>query len=335
MLFVRCTTGDDMWGVQITGMIFQTRSGQIKNRTRESLFFMIDFYNLSLSEREWITHRMLEDGRQACEYSFANNYLWSDIYGVKMAKEQGCLIFQFQSKETCCYTIPVGAGNRKGALDVLLEMEHSQGKDLVLSTLVQSDLEWLSENYSGMYTVETNRDDYDYVYSTEKLSTLAGRKLHGKRNHIARFKDGGNWRFREMMPEDAGECMRLLDMWKENESEKWNEEMENELHMNRKALRHLADLVLDGGMLYKGGNLVAFSIGEPLTSDTYVVHIEKALAEVQGAYPMINQQFVLHYCQNYQYVNREEDTGDEGLRKAKLSYHPEFLVEKYQARFHK
>ena len=295
---------------------------------------MIEFYSMSLDDREWITHRMIEDNRQACEYTFANNYLWSDIYEAKMAREQGCLIFRFQYAGSHCYTIPIGAGNRKGALDLLIEMERAQNRELVLSTLVQSDLDWLEEHYKGQYQVETNRDDYDYVYSTEKLSTLAGRKLHGKRNHIARFKDGNNWRYRDMMPEDAGECMRLLDLWKESETENWNEEMENELHVNRKALRNLAELVLDGGMLYKGEKLVAFSIGEPLNSDTYVVHIEKALASVQGAYPMINQQFVLHHCQDFLYVNREEDTGDEGLRKAKLSYHPEMLVEKYQVRFH-
>ncbi len=295
---------------------------------------MIGFHSLSLGDREWVTHRMLEDGRQACEYSFANNFLWSDIYGVEMAKEQGCLIFRFQNKKMRYYTIPIGAGNRKGALDALLETEREKGGQLVLGTLVKSDLEWMACHYPGQYSAESNRDDYDYVYLTQKLSTLAGRKLHGKRNHIARFKDGGNWRYRDMMPEDAGECMRLLDEWKAAESENWNEEMENELHINRKALRNLADLVLDGGMLYKGQRLVAFSIGEPLNTDTYVVHIEKALASVQGAYPMINQQFVLHNCQDYTYVNREEDTGDEGLRKAKLSYHPELLVEKYQVRFH-
>lgn len=294
---------------------------------------MIEFNSLTLSDREWVTHRLLEDDRQACEYSFANNFLWSDIYGVTMAKEQGCLIFQFQDKEESRYTIPIGAGNRKGALDALLALRKEKGQPLVLGTLMRSDLEWLEQQYPGQYVVETDRDDYDYVYSTEKLSTLSGRKLHGKRNHIARFKDGNNWLYRDMMPEDAGECMRFLDLWKEAEAEHWNDEMENELHINRKALRSLADLVLDGGMLYKGGRLVAFSIGEPLNSNTYVVHIEKALASVQGAYPMINQQFVLHNCQDYEFVNREEDTGDEGLRKAKQSYQPALLVEKYQARF--
>ena len=131
-----------------------------------------------------------------------------------------------------------------------------------------------------------------------------------------------------MMPEDAGECMRLLDLWKEAEAEHWNDEMENELHINRIALRNLAELVLEGGMLYKGGRLVAFSIGEPLNTDTYVVHIEKALASVQGAYPMINQQFAEHEAAGFRYVNREEDTGAEGLRRAKLSYDPAFLMEK-------
>ncbi len=294
---------------------------------------MLNFTALSFQDREWVIQRMAEDDRQACEYTFANNFLWSDIYGVKMAKAHGCLILQFQETDSRCYTIPIGAGDRKAALDDLLAMVRANGEQLVLNTLVKSDLEWLEQYYSGQFTVQTNRDDYDYVYTTEKLSTLAGRKLHGKRNHIARFKDDANWRYREMMPEDAGECMRLLDFWKESESENWNDDMENELQINRKALRNLADLVLDGGMLYKGQKLVAFSIGEPLNSNTYVVHIEKALASVQGAYPMINQQFVLHNCQEYQYVNREEDTGDEGLRKAKLSYYPELLVEKFRARF--
>ena len=85
---------------------------------------------------------------------------------------------------------------------------------------------------------------------------------------------------------------------------------------------------LAGGILKVDGEIIAFTLGEPVCSDTFVVHIEKAFAEIQGAYPMINQQFVEHECQEYTYVNREEDTGAEGLRKAKLSYRPVFMVEK-------
>lgn len=293
---------------------------------------MIEFCSLTLRDREWVMNRMSEDDRQACEYTFANNYLWSEIYNVSFARVRGCLVLRFEEGNELCDTIPIGAGDRRGAMDLLLAEAREQGRRPTFGTLVEKDLRWLEQNYPGQYQAETSRDVSDYIYLTEKLSTLSGRKLHGKRNHIARFKDKP-WMYRDMMPEDAGECMRLLDEWKELEESRWNAEMENELHMNRKALRYLAELVLDGGMLYQGQRLVAFSIGEPLNTDTYVVHIEKALSNVQGAYPMINQQFVLRNCQGYKYVNREEDTGNEGLRKAKLSYGPEFFVEKYQVRF--
>ena len=85
---------------------------------------------------------------------------------------------------------------------------------------------------------------------------------------------------------------------------------------------------LTGGILRVNGEVVAFTIGEPICEDTFVVHIEKAFSDIQGAYPMINQQFVEHECMDYKYINREDDTGAEGLRKAKLSYRPAFLVEK-------
>lgn len=98
--------------------------------------------------------------------------------------------------------------------------------------------------------------------------------------------------------------------------------------MTLNSLRLFEELKLTGGVLRIDGDVVAFTLGEPVCSDTFVVHIEKAFAEVQGAYPMINQQFVEHECMDYQYINREEDTGAEGLRKAKLSYRPVFMVEK-------
>ena len=88
------------------------------------------------------------------------------------------------------------------------------------------------------------------------------------------------------------------------------------------------ELGLKGGVLKADGKIVAFTVGEPVSDDTFVVHIEKAFADIDGAYPMINQQFVQHECMEYEYVNREEDTGAEGLRKAKLSYRPAFLEEK-------
>ena len=99
----------------------------------------------------------------------------------------------------------------------------------------------------------------------------------------------------------------------------------------RKAFHHYDVLGLVGGILRVDGEIVGYTLGEPLNSDTFVVHIEKAFSEVRGAYPTINNQFVSHCASNFTYINREEDMGLEGLRKAKLSYQPEILLTKYTA----
>ena len=116
--------------------------------------------------------------------------------------------------------------------------------------------------------------------------------------------------------------------WQKNGGCKTDPDKQKEFCVTLRALQSMETLGLTGGLIRAGGKVVAFSIGEPLSDDTYVVHIEKAYADIQGAYPMINQQFVLHEAANYRYINREEDTGAEGLRKAKMSYYPVFMQEK-------
>ncbi len=120
--------------------------------------------------------------------------------------------------------------------------------------------------------------------------------------------------------------------WRHVNSCEDDDEKVNEMCVTLNALRLYKELELKGGILRVNGEIVAFTIGEKICGDTFVVHIEKAYAEIQGAYPMINQQFVSHECQEFTYINREEDTGSEGLRKAKLSYRPAFLVEKGMVR---
>ena len=124
------------------------------------------------------------------------------------------------------------------------------------------------------------------------------------------------------------ECFQMALKWRNENGCNDDDEKNAEMCVTLNALRLFEELELTGGLLRAGGKIVAFTIGEPICSDTFVVHIEKAFAEVPGAYPMINQQFAEHACAGYQYINREEDTGSEGLRKAKLSYRPVFMVEK-------
>ncbi len=169
------------------------------------------------------------------------------------------------------------------------------------------------------------------MYEADKLISLAGKKLHGKRNHINRFKEANpDWLYEPITTENVEDCFQMALKWREEMQCEYDVEKRDEMCVTLNALRLMEELELQGGLLRSepGGEVIAFTIGEPLNPDTFVVHIEKAFAEIQGAYPMINQQFAEHAAAEYRYVNREEDTGAEGLRKAKLSYRPVFLVEK-------
>lgn len=290
------------------------------------------FHEITLEDKAWMDVRLAEDNRNACEYTFANNFIWRKTYGVEVAEICGCLVIRFRQSGEYCYSYPVGAGDKRAAIEQLLLECKNEGRTLSMSPLSEKDREQLLEWFPGRFLIAPDRDSFDYIYSREKLASLAGKKLHGKRNHIARFKDGDDWSYEPMTEENLEECRRMTYTWIKMRSEKWNEEMEAEIMVLHEAFDHRKELGLIGGVLRKAGEIVAFTLGEPLNQDTFVVHFEKAYPDMQGAYPMINQQFVQHACEGYTYVNREEDTGDLGLRKAKLSYYPEILLKKYIAR---
>lgn len=154
-------------------------------------------------------------------------------------------------------------------------------------------------------------------------------KLHGKRNHINKFKAlYPDWSYEPLNDDNVEDCFQMALKWRNKNGCEDDPEKNAEMCVTLNSLRLYKELGLKGGVLKADGKIVAFTVGEPVSDDTFVVHIEKAFAEVDGAYPMINQQFVQHECMEYEYVNREEDTGAEGLRKAKLSYRPAFLEEK-------
>lgn len=291
----------------------------------------LKFHEITLEDKAWMDARYGEEERYSCESSFANNYLWRSAYHVEVVEINGCLVLRMQSDGNTTYSYPVGAGDKKQTVEQLLAYCREQGEKLTLQLLEAKDREQLLEWFPGQFLIDGNRDSYDYIYLREKLATLSGKKLHGKRNHIARFKDGDDWSYEEVTPENLEECRSMTYRWMRMRTEKWSEEMETEVMVLHDAFDHFEELGLVGGVLRKAGEMVAFTMGEALNSETFVVHFEKAYPDMQGAYPMINQQFVLHACQNYNYVNREEDTGDMGLRKAKLSYYPEILLEKYTA----
>lgn len=271
----------------------------------------IQFKRAELEDKEIISHYFRHHTSRSCERTFANVYLWSRQYPVKWA-------------------VVGEAADVRRAIEWLMECCKGRGLPFQMYNLTPEHFAQLEEWYPGRFQIAYDRDSADYVYESEKLATLSGKKLHSKRNHINKFKAlyDGRWSYEAITPQNAEECFQMALKWREQNGCEDDPEKRGEICVTMNALRLFEELELTGGILRIDGEVVAFTIGEPICSDTFVVHIEKAFADVEGAYPMINQQFVEHECREYLYVNREEDTGAEGLRKAKLSYRPVFMVEK-------
>lgn len=289
------------------------------------------FHPISLDDRDWINEKLKEDNLDACEYTFANNFIWAKGYNVQVGSAYGCGVIRYREQEHFQYSFPFGNGNKQAMIGHIKKICAVHGCRLRIYPVTEDNRLKLLEWFPGEFEIYSNRDDFDYVYTVEKLSSLKGKKLHGKRNHIARFMDDGDWHYEQMTKENITECRRMAKEWISLRAEKWNDEMEQEIEVLEVAFSNFEVLGLRGGVLYKDDKIVAFTLGEPLNKETFVVHFEKAFPDLQGAYPMINQQFVLHEAQDFMYVNREEDTGDLGLRKAKLSYYPDILLKKYRA----
>lgn len=294
---------------------------------------MIFFKFVALEDKDWVMRYLKESGYRGCEYSFSTMMLWRNIYLTEVADYEGVLCYRchFVNDMRYVYAFPAGNGDKKAAIEMMLMQASTKGQKLVIRGFEAPERDWLIKNFPDRFEISTSKDQWDYVYNVEDLSNLAGAKYHGKRNHIARFKDGDNWHYERLNAKNAEKCWKMSEEWYRIQKANGNVGVLREQAVLRYALDHLGVLGLTGGVLYKEEEVVAFTIGEPFNEDTYHVHIEKAFSDVQGAYPMINQQYVLHEMQGYRYVNREEDEGVAGLRRAKESYMPAFMIEKYVA----
>jgi hypothetical protein len=295
---------------------------------------MIEFRRPEFEDKALIESYLKKQHARSCELTFANTYLWSRHYGVEFAIIEDMLVYKSKDEEPG-FTFPLGEEqNVKRAMEGIDAYCKEKGIKYHYHLITREQFEVMDQLYPGKFTITYNRDAADYVYEREKLANLSGKKYHGKKNHVNKFiKSFENWSYESITEENKEECFQMALNWRNANGCDEDEEKNAEMCVTLNYLRLFSELGMRGGLLRVDGRVVAFSIGEKLTEDTMVVHIEKAYADVPGAYPMINQQFVLHETEGFTYINREEDTGAEGLRQAKLSYHPIFLVEKGIARF--
>ena len=297
---------------------------------------MISFKNLTLDDKDIINQYFRQVQPRNSECTFTNLFIWRDCYAVQWAIVENLLIIKPGQGEESWILQPYGDYTACDLPSVFAQLDEyfsAQGLPLIMRAVSEEFAAFLEANYPGMFYLEDERDLADYMYLGEDLRELKGRKYHSKRNHLSNF--------RKNYPEYVYEPMTVAmldEVWAYQEA--WCREKTcsqaagSGLHCEQKAIREALDHfeVLDyqGAVIRLNGKIAAYTLGEMLNDNTVVIHVEKANGEVNGLYGAINQEFLLHAWPDVQYVNREEDTGAEGLRKAKLSYHPIELVKKYK-----
>ena len=291
---------------------------------------MIDFKSLDPANKQQYDGYLQTDEERGCEYSFVNLYLWGR---QKAAFLHDHLVFFSQFNRKSVYLFPVGNGDKKAVLDALMEDAQKRGIPCRFTGLTQDDCALLERLYPGKFRYHFDRDTFDYIYAIDDLAELKGRKFQRKRNHLNRFRTANpDHTLEPITGENLPQVRELVEQWYTLRLE---ENPHGDYHMERaaitKAMDHFEELGMEGLLLRLNGEPVAMTMGSRLNEDTVDVHFEKALDIADGAYAAINNGFACYLREKYpqvRWLNREDDMGLEGLRKAKLSYNPDHMVEK-------
>lgn len=260
---------------------------------------------------------LLDDGEQSCDNTIPNLLVWN----ADSLISEGQMIIR--EKDKSAYRLPLGGDLEKG-IDHIKELERNQNPTFWIAE--GQRLNEFRQKYGDRYIFIEDRNSFDYVYLRENLANLPGRKYHSKRNHISAFSRKYDWYYTTLTDESIDQFRECAKRWYQS-----REDTNNTLETERKGVEllfdHYKELNIDGGGIVVDNNIVAFSLGSEINPEMFDVCIEKALPEYAEAYAVINREFANSV--DYKYINREDDMGIDGLRKAKLSYHPEFFVKKY------
>ena len=292
----------------------------------------INYKPITLADKEAITAITLKSDRQNCDLSFSNLCSWRFLYDITYAIVDEVLILKFWIDGEINFMMPVGKTNLRPALEAIIEESHSEGHPFFMHGICKQHLPLLEELMPGKFEFSTDRNYSDYIYLRTDLADLKGKRFQSKRNHGNKFmRTYPNWNYTPITPDRIQECLEMERQWCIVNNCEQEEGLGAERQAVIYALHHFEELGLTGGILHVDGHIAAFTFGMPINENTFGVHAEKADSNIEGAYAVINQQFARHIPEQYIYLNREEDLGIEGLRKAKLSYQPTLILEKYSA----
>lgn len=299
---------------------------------------MINFKNVELSDKKWMEPLIAAADMRGCHQNFTNIFAWSEVYNYQVAQVNDYLVVKGRIEDNPPYFFyPAGCGDIGPVIEAMKKDAEECRHEFQLLGISPENREVLKSLFPENFEYEEMRDGFDYVYLLDKLVNLAGRKLQAKRNHINRFKaNNSDWSFEQITAANLAECWEMNRKWCKLNGCKEDAHLALEYCAVSRCFDYFTELGLLGGLIRLDGEVIAYTMGERLNSDTFVTHIEKAFGEIQGTYQLINREFASLVQSKYPqlvYVNREEDMGFEGLRKAKLSYHPDRMEEKYIAKY--
>lgn len=289
---------------------------------------MLDFHPLQLEDLPRLRSFFGYSGSRICDTTPGTVFIWRDMYKTEWAVYGGSLYFKVVYPglgET--FTLPLGGGRLEHYKQIAAYCCR-RNMPIQFYPVPKDELDQLQEFFPNSAAV-AERDNFDYLYRAEDLKYFRGKKLSGQRNHVNKFlKTYGNWLFRPITQEDIPQVKAFLDRY----AARWDKAaatFHEDIAKTHEVLDNYQAYGLLGGMLLAEGEIVGFSLGE-IVGDTLFTHIEKADRDYEGCYQMLVSQFAQQFAhEGVSFINREDDTGDLGLRTSKLSYHPISLLEKY------
>ncbi len=289
---------------------------------------MLDFQPVKISDRELILQNIPSSCQTMCDFTFGNIFCWSVAENTRIAQKDGFIFLRSRFNGVNSYSFPWGKGDIKNALKIIEEDAKERNADFSFYCLSEEQTEVLKNIYGKRLFLHEQRDYFDYVYLRENLATLKGRRYHSKKNHVNSFCKKNNFSYECLTENNLKECLEFSHS--RHKSGERNPKLDEEMLVIEKAFMNFGELHLSGAILRVDGKIVAYAMGEAMADGkTYCTHFEKASPEYLAAYAVINKLFAENSLSEFQYINREDDTGAENLRKAKTSYHPEHLVKKY------
>lgn len=292
---------------------------------------MIHFKLVEISDKKDIDSCLEINTYRACDFCFTNMYAWNAKFKTHFAIKDQTLFLRFNEVDgEVYYMMPIGKMRLDKAFDEMIADAKQTGIPFQMKGITLRMWECIEAVMPDRFERTHDRNNDEYVYLSEKLIRLSGKKLQSKRNHINRFKaENPDWQYVPITTDhEIKQCLEMLDEWgEEKEEETSDKSLRYDLIATQVMLENLKILDLKAGAIKVNGKIMAFSIGERLVDDTFVVHVEKAYADMNGAYTIMNQQFIEHEASEFMYVNREDDLGIESLRKAKQSYQPDLMIQ--------